>query len=189
MSSQHPFTSVRRAVGTALVLSLLAAPSLIAQNSGPGFWIQPHVGVTERNHSLDVLGLGLHVNLSPALAAVGAVDRWKFGTGCPAEVPSTCGDDGWGFAVGLRIAAFLDGVVVPFVEPQVGLYRFSDGAREGHTTSSIGGRAGVAFSPGNVFRWEIAAKVRHMNGYDRGALQYPGLRFSAAQLAVGIPIA
>ena len=188
MSRQHTLARSRRAIGLALVLSLLMAPSLIAQNTGPGFWLQPHIGVTEANRSLDVLGLGLHANLSPVMALVGSVDRWSFSTGCPAELPSTCGDDGWGLAVGVRLAAFPAAVVVPFVEPQLGLYRFSDSARDGHTTSSIGGRIGVAFSPGNMFRWEAAAAVRHMNGYEKEALSYPGLRFTAAQVALGIPI-
>lgn len=188
MSDRSPIPSFGHVLGSLFCLGLLSAPPILAQSSVPGFWLQPHVGVTEHNRSLDVFGLGLHANLSPALALVGAVDRWRLGTGCPAELPSTCGDDGWGVTAGVRLAAFPAAVIVPFVEPQVGLYRFSDGARNGHTTPSLGARAGVAFSPGNVFRWEVAATVRHMTGYDRGALKYPSLRVTAAQLAVGIPI-
>lgn len=178
---------------TAALLLILTLPlSASAQesdvNERPVLSLRPVIGTTHFGGAVCTFGASVLVRASPRLGVMLAGTSWSFDSACPGDVPSTCGDDGWSLMGGARVALMPARSWTPFVEGQVGRYWFSDHARDGDATSSVGFRGGLSWILGSGVELELAAEFQRLSGYEQSGVEYPVIEIKGLQLGVGIPI-
>lgn len=150
--------------------------------------LRPVIGSPEFDGAISTYGGSVLARVSPRLGVTLSAHSWSFDTDCPAIFPSTCGDDGRSLAGGLRADLLPASSWSPFLEGLVGRYWFSDDARDGDATSSVGFRGGFGWVPLSRVELELAVEFQRLSGYEEGGLEYPAIEIKALQLGVGIPI-
>jgi hypothetical protein len=128
------------------------------------------------------------VRLSGTVGATLAAKGWRFASGCPDIVPSTCGDDGRSLTAGVRLEVPSTHPWSPFLEGHVGRYWFSEMARDGDRTLALGLRPGIVWFTASGIELEAAIEVQRLSSYQRDGVAFPVKGIGGLEFAVGLPI-
>lgn len=145
-----------------------------------------------------VLGVEADVARWQDVSVVATLQRWSFGDLYTCQIFNTdglgarrtisgepaCPPDGWGVAAGLRANPYSRHRVSPFIQGELGVYRY-DG--EGVLTSLASGRIGLILVLVPPVSIEAGLKIQRMSGYEWRGATYAPWWVGAWQLGVGIP--
>ena len=122
------------------------------------------------------MGLGLEVPITTRTSGTLSVRRWLRDSGCPARVPSTCGEEGWSFTGALRPYVLRQGSVYLGFDIEAGWYRFTSDARRGHGSLIAGGRVMGGWGVGDRLSFDVGPAFRRIGRFeDDSGLAFPAV--------------
>ena len=201
------FVTLRMAQCVRRLATLVVATPLLLGPSASGALSQEVASIPRRDltllvgHNGSALGFALEGDFFAVdgFTMLASIQRWSFSRLCagldetpplidePAPLtPSRpyCSPDGWGLSLGVRATVPEPHRLAPFIQGEIGLYRFDGG---GTTTRQGAARAGVSIAFRSGPSIELGGEVRAMVSYEWSGARQPAEIFGVWQLGMGFP--